>query len=294
MSTFDLLSMFAAVMSVLGNNTVISQAVTNRIHLLQSMSLDDIMTAGKSGLGKNKGILVNAYNLFFSDGYTGKMLGKVGLSGFAGNNPECIKRALLGYGICRHCFSFLTPWINSIKAWTKNDLILSSGIMEKGSVIIDPEKIPSMRYSNHGDLINKYHLYNYFRIAADNPYTQFALWTKNVQIYHDGLDLFGYKPNNVIVGFSPINMNVIPSNDALIAAKKQGFDFIFGVNDTYANQEKSLINGGYKCKCGENSCRIHCQFCYNAKKRAELGYNMATDNKAVFISEILDGERHKE
>lgn len=292
MTNYDLFSMFAAVMAVLGNNTVISAAVTNRIRLLQSFGIDDIMTAGKSGLGKNKGILVNAYNLFFSDGYTGKMLGKIGLSGFAGNNPECIKRALLGYGICRHCFSFLTPWINSIKAWTKNDLLLSSGMMEKNSVIIDPEKIPSMRFSSHGDLINKYHLYNYFRIAADNPNTQFALWTKNVAIYHDGLDLFGYKPANIIVGYSPIQMNVIPSEKSLIMAKKSGFDFIFGVNDTWANQGKSLVNGGYKCRCGENSCRLHCQFCYNAKKRAELGYSMT--EKAVFVSEILDGERHKE
>lgn len=292
MTNYDLLSMFAAVMAVLGNNTVISAAVTNRIRLLQSFGIEEIMAAGKSGLGKNKGILVNAYNLFFSDGYTGKMLGKIGLSGFAGNNPECIKRALLGYGICRHCFSFLTPWINSIKAWTKNDLLLSSGMMEKNSVIIDPEKIPSMRFSSHGDLINKYHLYNYFRIAADNPYTQFALWTKNVQIYHDGLDLFGYKPANIIVGYSPIQMNVIPSEKSLIMAKKSGFDFIFGVNDTWANQEKSLLNGGYKCRCGENSCGLHCRFCYDAKRRAELGYSMT--EKAVFVSEILDGERHKE
>lgn len=292
MSNVELLAMFAAVMNVLGNNTVISAAVTNRIRLLQSFGIDDIMAAGKSGLGKNKGILVNAYNLFFSDGYTGKMLGKIGLSGFAGNNPECIKRALLGYGICRHCFSFLTPWINSIKAWTKNDLLLSSGMMEKNSVIIDPEKIPSMRFSSHGDLINKYHLYNYFRIAADNPNTQFALWTKNVAIYHDGLELFGYKPSNIIVGYSPIQMNVIPSEKSLIMAKKSGFDFIFGVNDTWANQEKSLVNGGYKCRCGENSCGLHCQFCYSAKKRAELGYSMT--EKAVFVSEILDGERHKE
>lgn len=149
-----------------------------------------------------------------------------------------------------------------------------------------------MRFSSHGDIINKYHLYNYFRIAADNPNTQFALWTKNVAIYHDGLELFGYKPSNIIVGYSPIQMNVIPSEKALIMAKKSGFDFIFGVNDTWANQEKSLVYGGYKCRCGVNSCGLHCQFCYNAKKRAELGYSMT--EKAVFVSEILDGERHKE
>lgn len=284
--------MFENAKNVLADNVVIRQSVTDRIHKLQAMPYEEIMTAGKSGLTEKKGILTNDYNLFFSDGYTGKMLGKVGLSGFAGNNPECLKRALLGYGICRHCFSFLTPWMPSIKAWTKNDLILSSIMMEKNSVIIDPEKIPSMRFSSHGDLINDVHLYNYFRIAADNPAVEFALWTKNVRIYRDGLQLFGYKPNNIIVGFSPIQMNVIPSKQALTAAKNAGFDFIFGVNDTYANQEKSLINGGYKCKCGENSCGMHCRFCYSAARRQELGYDMT--NQAVYISEILDGERHKE
>lgn len=290
----NLVAMFAAVMAVLGNDVVIRQSVTDRIHKLHTMSINDIMAAGKSGLGPNKGILKNVYNLFFSDGYTGKMLGKVGLSGFAGNNPECIKRALLGFGICRHCFSFLTPWMPSIKAWTKNDLILSSVMMPANSVIIDPDLIPSMRFSSHGDLINDIHLYNYFRIAADNPNTEFALWTKNVSIYQAGLKLFGYKPENIIVGFSPIHMNVIPTEKSLIAAKNNGFDFIFGVNDTWANQEKSLVNGGHKCKCGENSCGLTCQFCYSAARRQELGYNMAASNKAVFISEILDGERHKE
>lgn len=290
----NLIAMFAAVMAVLGDNVVIRQSVTDRIFRLHNMSIDDIMSSGKSGLTAKKGILTNIYNLFFSDGYTGKMLGKVGLSGFAGNNPECIKRALLGYGICRCCFSFLTPWMNSIKAWTKNDLILSSIMMEKNSVIIDPNLIPSMRFSSHGDLINALHLYNYFRIAADNPAVEFALWTKNVKIYHEGLKLFGYKPENIIVGFSPIQMNVIPSEKSLTAAKNNGFDFIFGVNDTWDNQEKSLINGGYKCHCGENSCGIHCRFCYSAARRQELGYNTLTDNKAIFISEILDGERHHE
>ena len=288
----NLKTLFNNAKKAIGNNVVIRESVTDRINTLQEKSFSEIMSAGKSGLTEKKGIVKNDYNLYFSDGYTGKMTGKVGLSGYAGNNPECIKRALLGYGICRHCFSFLTPWMNSIKAWTKNDLILSSVIMEKNSVIIDSDKIPSMRFSSHGDTINDIHLYNYLRIAADNPNTEFALWTKNVRIFRDGLKLFGKKPENIIIGFSPIAMNVIPSPVALKKAKNIGFDFIFGVNDTYTNQEKSLQFGGYKCHCGTNSCHGTCQFCYSAKKRHELGYNM-TDS-AVYISEILDGERHKE
>jgi len=288
----NLKSMFDNAAAVLGDNVVIRQSVTDRIRRLQTMTIDDIMSSGKSGLTAKKGIIRNDYGLFFSDGYTGKMTGKVGLSGFAGNNPECIKRALLGYGICRHCFSFLTPWMPSLKAWTKNDLLLSTVRMDAGSVIIDSDIIPSMRYSSHGDLINSLHLYNYFRIAADNPGVEFALWTKNVRIYRDGLQLFGYKPENIFVGFSPIHMNVIPTEKSLQAAKKAGFDFIFGVNDTYANQEKSLQFGGYKCHCGTNSCHGTCRFCYNAARRQELGYSGS--DKAVYISEILDGERHQE
>ena len=159
---------------------------------------------------------------------------------------------------------------------------------------MDQKRFDFIKCYDAGKQCNYIHLYNYFRIAADNPGTEFALWTKNVAIYQAGLKLFGYKPENIIVGFSPIHMNVIPSEKSLIAAKNSGFDFIFGVNDTYANQEKSLMNGGHKCKCGENSCGLTCQFCYSAARRQELGYNMAASNKAVFISEILDGERHKE
>lgn len=294
------------------NAYIVSDAVTDRVFKwLPSLSFDDIAGAGVTGMDIAAGVLVNLPGLYISDGYSGKLSGclpagsvtaeneyidvdtvraaMVGISGYAGNNNTCLYRALCG-GICSKCFSLKTPWKPSIKAWTRNDVILSSFRLQPGAVIFDPENIPYCRFSSHGDLINGLHAYNYLTIAADNPGTLFALWTKNMHFYREGLQLFGSKkPNNLTVGFSPLNMDVIPSKSALLAAKREGLDFIFSVFNDRRRQAEAVQAGAHFCKCGSGSCRWLCQFCYNPARRA--GYDAGS---AVLIAEILDGEKHKE
>lgn len=277
--------------AVRGSNTVISAAVTGRLEWLKTVTPEAVAAAGKTSLNEYTGIIRNDYDLFFSGGMSGKMDGMPGLSGYAGNNPECLKRALFGFGICYKCFSFLTPWKPSILAWTKNDILLSSGYMDAGAVRIDPEKLPYMRFSSHGDTINAVHVYNYCRIAYDNPNTQFALWTKNAAFFRDGLKEFGRKPENLTTIYSPLLMNCRPSEKALKAAAAAGYDAVFSVSDVREKQTAAIAGGAYGCLCGPGSCRGKCLFCYDADRRTAAGYD---GSRAVLISEILDGERHRE
>ena len=291
---------------------IISDAVTNRVFgWLPSVTFEEVAAAGVSGMGSAEGVIYNYPGLFIGDGYSGKLSGKipagsitaegeeidhdivraamVGISGFAGNNHSCLLRALHG-GICSKCFSLLTPWKPSIKAWTRNDVILSTLRLTHNDVLLDPDLIPYLRYSSHGDLINGLHACNYLQIASDNPDTHFTLWTKNAGYYREGLTLFGKpRPSNLQVIYSPLNMNVVPSKTALQAAKKAGFDAVFSVFQDRRKQAAAVQAGAYFCKCGDGSCRHLCQFCYNPARRAAY-----SSDAAVLIAEILDGEKHND
>ena len=307
----DVKKMHEKAAEAIAGKMVISEAVTKRMHWLHNVPFEEIARAGVSGMGIADGVIINRAGLFIGDGYSGKLSGKipagsvtadgeyipeavtrapmVGISGFAGNNYTCLFRALCG-GICAKCFSLLTPWKPSIKAWTRNDVILSTLKLTSGDVILDPALIPYLRYSSHGDLINGLHMYNYLRIATDNPGVKFALWSKNAHFVREGFKMFGgVKPSNLTLIYSPLRMNVTPSASALEAMKAAGFDAVFSVFDRRAAQNKAVEGGAHFCKCGDGSCRHLCQFCYNPARRAAFD-----PSKAILISEILDGEKHAE
>lgn len=291
---------------------VISDAVTDRVFSwLPSVTYDDICRAGVTGMGPAEGVMRNYPGLYISDGYSGKLSGKVpagsvtaagekinfdtvlaamvGISGYAGNNYTCLYRALCG-GICAKCFSLLTPWKPSIKAWTRNDVILSSIEITHNDVLLDPVLIPFLRYSSHGDLINGLHAKNYLQIAADNEDTNFTLWTKNAHFYREGLRMYGKpKPDNLTVIYSPLNMNCVPSYTSLQRMKEAGYDAVFSVFQDREKQAKAVAAGAHFCACGDGSCRHLCQFCYNPALRASYDAGAA-----ILIAEILDGEKHRE
>ena len=259
---------------------VINEKVTDKIRVCQSYTPEEIAAAGSTGMAVKDGILINKHNLFFSNNYGGKMKYIAGLSGFAGNNALCIKRAQNPDSIYSKCFSFLHSKFSNLKAWTKNDVILSTVTFQPGDVVIDPELVPEMRYSTHGDLINALHAYNLMVAAADNPLTQFTLWTKNAAYYRDGLEMYnsvyGPKPDNMRVIWSSSRLDVIPTASGLRALKTAGYDAYFVVYSKRAIQAEAVNSyGGHFCKCGPESCKRHCHFCYDGYKAAAWAGNDA-------------------
>ena len=297
------------------DTVVIDDNVTARIMRILNEEPDVIAAAGVSGMAARDGVLVNRPGLYISDGYSGKLSGHIedgarfadgtvateemflepmiGISGYAGVNYTCLFRALCGVGICSKCFSLTTPYYNSIKAWTRNDVIMSSVKLTAGDVVLDPDKIPYVRFSSHGDLLNGLHAYNFLTIAASNPDVNFALWTKNADYMRAGMELFGApRPNNLTLIYSALRMDVTPSAAALKALKAAGFDALFSVYNRLSTQTKAVSGGAWHCMCGNGSCRHRCQFCYNPAARAARGF--ADPSRAVLIAEILDGGRHRE
>lgn len=283
---------------LLGDRIVINEKVTEKIRYAQSLTDEDIRKAGKSSLSAKDGVLVNKHGVFISGSLSGKMLGMPGISGYAGNNRLCIERALNGNSVCAHCYSLTGIWRNCIPAYTKNDIVLSSVKFEVGDLVLDPEKIPYMRYSTHGDTINATNVYDALVSARTNPKTQVTLWTKNTQNWVDGLKMYceefkcACKPSNFFTLWSPLQLDFFPNDFLLEGMYLIGIDAIFGVYKTYASQEKAIEAGAVKCICGPGSCRYHCKFCYDRKVREASG--KIVKDKALWIAEILDGARHKE
>lgn len=276
---------------------VINPKVTDKVMKCLTMSIDEIANAGKSGMIEKDGIIRNIYNVFISNGYGGKMTDIVGISGFAGNNEKCIQRAQKGIGVCPYCFSFRNAYFSCLPAWTKNDTIFSTVKFAVNDLIMDPEKIKECRFSTHGDLNNALHAYNYMVIAYSNPKIQYTLWTKNNEYYQQARKMFRSdfgidRPANFRVIFSGNRLDVIPGKKGLTALKANGYDAYFVVYSKRAIQEKAVTEFfGHFCKCGKNSCKKECHFCYDYFTADNW---ISFSNTAVLIAEILDGERHKE
>ena len=275
-------------------STVINQKVTDKIRHCQSVEIEKIISAGVSGMTEKDGITVNKNGLFISNNYGGKMKDIAGLSGFAGNNRKCVERAKDPNSICSKCFSFIGSKFSNLNAWTKNDTILSTVKFAAGDLIVDPEMVPEMRYSTHGDLINSLHAYNLLVNAYSNPETQFTLWTKNHYEYSTGLRSFiadyGKKPENMRVLFSASRLNQMYTEKQLTALKNNGYDGIFTVYSTWQAQKNAIAAGAYGCVCGKYSCKNRCHFCYDYYRNNAVW----NSDKAVWIAEILDGEKHRE
>lgn len=276
---------------------VINPKVTDKVMKCLTMSTEEIASAGKSGMTEKDGIIRNAYNVFISNGYGGKMTDIVGISGFAGNNSKCIERAQKGIGVCPFCFSFRNAYFSCLPAWTKNDTIFSTVKFVVGDLIMDDTKIKECRFSTHGDLNNALHAYNYMVIAFSNPKIQYTLWTKNNEYYQKARKMFFAdfgidRPKNLRVIYSSNRLDVIPNKNGLKALKANGYDAYFVVYSKRAIQEKAVKEFyGHFCKCGKNSCKQHCHFCYDYFTSDNW---LVYSDTAVLIAEILDGERHKE
>lgn len=274
--------------------TVINRLVTAKVERCQGFTAADLNAAGTTGLGVKDGVLYNPYGLFLSNKYGGKMSDIVGLTGFAGNCADCLKRAENPKNVCSICFSLIGSRFVNLKAWTKNDVILSTVKFTLGDLVLDPTLIPELRYGTHSDLINALYAYNLFVIAETNPGTEFPLWLKNHKYYKAGLEMFsaehGEKPANLRSIYSGHQLDVYPSESSLRALKSVGYDAYFCVYSTLDKQQKAVDAGAHRCLCADGSCKYGCHFCYDHY----TVWSGTGSDKAVWIAEILNGDRHKE
>ncbi len=201
------------------------------------------------------GLFERVTGIHICTNHTGKMKKLWSLS-ITPHNILCEKRSRNMKSICSKCYSRTMQRVYSSlsKCLHRNMEILTSRILREDEMPRLSNKIKLFRFESFGDIINELQVVNYFHMAAANPDTHCALWTKNPWIIKKAMEIYGIsKPDNLTIIGSSYNVNEA-MNDYY---KRYDFiDYIFTVYDEdYIREHHVDIN------CGGRSCR-DCQRCY--------------------------------
>lgn len=182
---------------------------------------------------------------------SGKLKGIPALNTNTLSNKFCISQSNKGVdnSICTYCYSvemLETFRKNCVNRFEKNSVYLSSRVHEFDYL---PKAVGVIaRFNGHGELINKTHLENIFRICENQPNTIFALWTKKIGIVQSTIKNGRKKPINLILVYS--NEYI----DNIIEEPPKFFDKVF--NNVSKDTDK--INCRKDC--------IECMLCYSKNK----------------------------
>jgi hypothetical protein len=145
----------------------------------------------------------------------------------------------------------------------ENGRILSAGLIPESQLPIIPVRY--FRFEATGDLSSMIQAANYIRIAAKNPDTLCALWTKNPQYIQQAINAGFVIPANLqIVLSSPIINKPI---------KSTRFDFVNKIFTVYDKKAAKDVN----INCGARSC-LACGRCYRPNPEGA---------KLQYINEVL-------
>lgn len=194
--------------------------------------------------------------LHFTLNHTGKMQGIHSLSTSCKGNAQCQKNAQIKGSICEHCFSFamMKRYTNLDACMERNAQILRAGILPADQIPTTTGVI--FRFESFGDLANWIQAANYIQIAARNPQTRFALYTKNPRFIAEAIAKGYEKPANMVIVFSSLFLN---------AQARAPYPFIDKVFTVYETEDKAPAG----INCGARSC-FTCQRCYRASKPGEV------------------------
>jgi hypothetical protein len=203
--------------------------------------------------------------LHYTINHTGKMAGLQSLSSSIVLNPNCVRRMQKQDSICSKCFAaaMMNRYKDLDRCLQENTPILTGSILPDSVLPVIPSRY--FRFEAYADLNNWIQFVNYRNIAAKNPDTLCALWTKNPHIIAQALER-GYT--------IPANLQIVLSSPLVnkpIKSTKYAFvDKIFTVYDKKASK-------GVNINCGARSC-LSCGRCYRPN---------AVGAKIQYINEVL-------
>lgn len=160
--------------------------------------------------------------------------------------------------VCTKCYSqrmLKTFRTSCISAFEHNSRILSTKVIP---LCIVPRfmSIQLVRFNGHGELINNNHLINISNIIKMNPDTQFALWTKRIDLIKNHKKL----KNCMYIYSSPAINKKIDIKELNKKMESFKFDKVFTVfTENYAKENNININ------CSGKKC-INCRTCYSKNK----------------------------
>lgn len=191
---------------------------------------------------------------------SGKMKNVRAISTYAGNNPSCKELMKCSDNVCAHCYAYKQVesgmYPNQRIALERNSEALATHLLK---IVPDLSKLKNhdiFRFESHGDVINVTNARNYIRIAAANPETRFAAFTKRPLIWKRALKEEGGKPANLSLVYSSPQINSPVTN---IRKSFPFFDVVFTVYE-----KEHGIGKDIPCQCGPESCN-RCRFCYTQK-----------------------------
>ena len=186
--------------------------------------------------------------------HSGKMKGINSIGTSCANNPHCIARQKNRESVCSKCYA--DTYMKMRKALKEhleeNAKILTTRLLEGNEIPVTNARV--FRFESFGDLYNATHLQNYLLICERNPFTNFALWTKNTWILDEVFnDMETQKPKNLSIIVSSPLLNKPMSLDR---EKFWFVDHIFTVFD-----KKFIKENNVNINCGSNNC-LGCGNCY--------------------------------
>jgi len=180
---------------------------------------------------------------------TGKLKGLGAFNCSSLDNEFCRQMMVTPGTICHDgpCFSarmLQSSRQNCRPLWKRNGdwFATERSYSELKNIVIPPGYF---RFDGHGELLSMAHARNYLYIAALNPQTKFALWTKRPELVQQALGERA-KPTNLQLIYSSPYLNKI-------AKRPAGFDKVFTVFDS--------VPYGHRINCAGKRC-IECRICY--------------------------------
>lgn len=186
--------------------------------------------------------------------HTGKMAGINSIGTSCASNPHCIKRRENGESVCSKCYAeTYMKMRKSLKAHLEdNAKVLTTRLLEGNEIPVTNAMI--FRFESFGDLYNAIHLQNYLLICERNPFTNFALWTKNTWILDEVFNKMEVK--------KPKNLSIVVSSPLLNKQMELDREKFWFVDHIFTVYDKKFIKANdVEINCGSNNC-FGCQVCY--------------------------------
>lgn len=196
--------------------------------------------------------------------HDGKMEGIRSLSTYKLTCKTCLSLKDNKATICSHCYVD-----NTFKRYPQLSLAMIYNTLLLKFTKLSQRQLPIIndlyfRFESFSDLQNEQHLQNLYAIAKHNPYTQFALWSKNYGL------VWKYK--------APKNVNIILSNyylnKDLINADK-----LIEITKARTQAKNVKVFSVYDDEHIQNqNCEKHCITCLKCYKKSD---------KTTMINELL-------
>lgn len=189
-----------------------------------------------------------------------KMEGIQSVSTLVTLNPICQSRRCVPGSICEHCYAHnLTSFRKTLReALAKNTILLSSGILEDEEFPIISTMLG--RVEAFGDVSDVTAARNYIRLERLNPRVDFAIWSKNDEIWYQAFLLEG-KPENTTYVHSSMEVDKV---DEIPERYQHMVDHVF----TVWSKKRYAEFRGTKSECAGIRC-LSCKKCY---KRGGIYY----------------------